>query len=104
MGLPKNALRQKASSLRSQIDQESQRLVGTKETGLNASIAEFEGAMMEKEFAEPWQDAATVADGLRVPAAVGDFLIMRALRESNGTAIAVSGTVALKAAWSAEAE
>ena len=43
-----------------------------------------------REFAEPWPDAATVADGLRVPAAVGDFLILRALRESNGTALAVS--------------
>ncbi len=43
-----------------------------------------------KEFAEPWASAATLADGLRVPAAVGDFLILRALRESNGTALAVS--------------
>jgi threonine synthase len=41
------------------------------------------------EFAEPWQDAATIADGLRVPAAVGDFLIMQALRESGGAAVAV---------------
>jgi threonine synthase len=41
------------------------------------------------EFAEPWQGAQTIADGLRVPAAVGDFLILRALRESNGTAVAV---------------
>jgi len=40
--------------------------------------------------AELWRDAHTIADGLRVPAAVGDFLILRALRESNGTAIAVS--------------
>jgi len=31
-----------------------------------------------------------VADGLRVPAAVGDFLILAALRESNGTAVAIS--------------
>lgn len=43
-----------------------------------------------REFAEPWQGAKTVADGLRVPAAVGDFLILRALRESGGTAVAVS--------------
>ncbi|MGC9332597.1 MAG: threonine synthase [Anaerolineae bacterium] len=43
-----------------------------------------------EEFAEPWPDAATVADGLRVPSAVGDFLILRALRESQGTAVAVS--------------
>ena len=42
------------------------------------------------EFAEFWEDAATVADGMRVPAAVGDFLILRAIRESRGSAIAVS--------------
>ena len=42
------------------------------------------------EFADPWQDAATVASGLRVPVAVGDFLMLRALRESGGTAVAVT--------------
>ncbi|HDL85932.1 MAG TPA: threonine synthase, partial [Candidatus Acetothermia bacterium] len=42
------------------------------------------------EFASPWEDAHTVAAGLRVPQAIGDFLILRAIRESNGTAIAVS--------------
>ena len=42
------------------------------------------------ETAEPWQGAHTVASGLRVPGAVGDFLMLRALRESGGTAIAVS--------------
>ncbi len=40
--------------------------------------------------AEPWEDARTVADGLRVPAAVGDFLILDAIRESGGGALAVS--------------
>jgi threonine synthase len=43
-----------------------------------------------KEFAEPWQDAQTMAAGIRVPAAVGDFLILRAVRESGGAALAVS--------------
>jgi threonine synthase len=43
-----------------------------------------------EEFATPWQEAQTVAAGLRVPAAVGDFLMLRALRESGGTAVAVS--------------
>jgi threonine synthase len=43
-----------------------------------------------EEFASPWEEAQTVAAGLRVPAAVGDFLILRALRESDGTAVAVS--------------
>jgi threonine synthase len=40
--------------------------------------------------ASPWDNPATVADGLRVPRAIGDFLILRAVRESGGTAIAVS--------------
>ena len=39
--------------------------------------------------AEEWADPATIASGLRVPSAVGDFLILRALRESHGTAVAV---------------
>jgi len=42
------------------------------------------------EKAQPWEDATTVADGLRVPRAIGDFLILRAVRESGGTALAVS--------------
>jgi threonine synthase len=41
------------------------------------------------EFAEPWQNAQTMASGIRVPAAVGDFLMLRALRESGGTAVSV---------------
>jgi threonine synthase len=41
-------------------------------------------------FAEPWQDAQTRASGIRVPSAVGDFLILDALRESGGSAVAVS--------------
>ena len=49
-------------------------------------------------FAEPWEGAKTVADGLRVPAAVGDFLILRALRESGGTAVAVADEEMVEAA------
>jgi threonine synthase len=37
-----------------------------------------------------WENASTIADGLRVPRAIGDFLILRAVRESGGTALAVS--------------
>jgi threonine synthase len=43
-----------------------------------------------KETAEPWPQAKTVASGLRVPHALADFLMLRALRESNGTALSVS--------------
>lgn len=42
------------------------------------------------EFAERWEDAHTIAMGIRVPRAVGDFLILRAVRESGGAALAVS--------------
>jgi len=42
------------------------------------------------EKAEPWAGASTLADGLRVPRAIGDFLILRAVRQSGGTALAVS--------------
>jgi threonine synthase len=42
------------------------------------------------EKAQPWEGAATLADGLRVPRAIGDFLILRAIRESGGTAVSVS--------------
>src|SRR5438094_639432 len=43
-----------------------------------------------KQSVKPWQNAKTVASGLRVPQAVADFLILRALRESHGTALSVS--------------
>jgi threonine synthase len=42
------------------------------------------------ERARPWQDASTIAWGLRVPRAVGDFLMLRVLRECRGGAVAVS--------------
>jgi len=37
-----------------------------------------------------WERAATVASGLRVPKPLGDFLLLRAIRESRGTAVAVA--------------
>ena len=43
-----------------------------------------------EEFAEPFPDPQTLAAGMRVPAAIGDFLVIRAVRESGGTAITVS--------------
>jgi threonine synthase len=50
-----------------------------------------------EEFAERWEDAATVATGIRVPKAVGDFLILRAVRESGGGALAVAEQAILQA-------
>ena len=42
------------------------------------------------EKAAPWENAQTAADGLRVPRAIGDFLILKAIRDSGGTALSVS--------------
>lgn len=50
-----------------------------------------------EEFAERWEDAHTVAAGIRVPKAVGDFLILRAVRESGGKALAVGDPAIVRA-------
>jgi len=44
------------------------------------------------EFSEFFHNAETIASGLRVPKALGDFLVLRAVRESGGMAISVSDT------------
>ena len=41
-------------------------------------------------FADEFPNAATTASGLRVPKAIGDFLILDALRNSGGTAVSVT--------------
>jgi threonine synthase len=69
------------------IGSERPRMVTVQSTGCAPIVKAFEDG---ERHAELWQGAATVADGLRVPVAVGDFLILDAIRESNGTAIAVT--------------
>ena len=71
-------------------------LIGSKRPRMYAVQAEGCAPMVRafeqgEEFAERWDNPATVATGIRVPKAVGDFLILRAVRESGGAAIAVSG-------------
>jgi threonine synthase len=62
------------------------RMVCVQSTGCPPLVRAFEAG---QQHAEPCKDAQTVASGIRVPGAVGDFLILRAVRESGGTAIAV---------------
>ena len=50
-----------------------------------------------KETAELWENANTIAAGIRVPVAVGDFLIIRAVNDSKGFAISVSDDEIIKA-------
>jgi threonine synthase len=63
------------------------RMVSVQSEGCAPIVRAFEQG---KRFADEFENAATVASGLRVPKAVGDFLILDALRASKGTAVAVS--------------
>ena len=63
------------------------RMVTVQAAGCAPIVRAFEEG---KRFADEFADASTVASGLRVPKAVGDFLILDALRASGGTAVAVS--------------
>src|SRR5690606_5686583 len=63
------------------------RMVSVQADGCAPIVRAFEQGT---ETAAPWENAHTVADGLRVPRAIGDFLILDAVRRSGGTAIAVS--------------
>jgi threonine synthase len=63
------------------------RLIVTQAEGCAPLVKAFaEG----KEVSEYWERASTIAAGLRVPHALGDFLVLRAIRETGGTALAVS--------------
>jgi threonine synthase len=62
------------------------RMVSVQSEGCAPIVRAFERG---DRFAEPWQHASTRASGIRVPSAVGDFMILDALRVSGGTAVAV---------------
>ncbi len=62
------------------------RMVSVQSTGCAPIATAFAAG---SRFAEPFANAATIASGIRVPAAVGDFMILDAVRESQGTALAV---------------
>ena len=69
------------------IDGKRPRMVAVQAEGCAPIVRAFEAGHTH---AEIWQDAHTLAAGIRVPAAIGDFLILDAIRESNGFATAVS--------------
>ena len=62
------------------------RMFSVQSTGCAPMVRAWEEG---REEAGTWEDAVTYAAGLRVPGAVGDFLILRAIRESEGGAVAV---------------
>jgi threonine synthase len=63
------------------------RMVAVQAAGCAPMVRAFEAGV---EHAPRWENAQTIASGIRVPQAIGDFLILRAVRESGGFAIAVS--------------
>src|SRR5438477_12331539 len=62
------------------------RMVAVQAAGCAPIVRAYERG---ENHAEPWQNAQTIASGIRVPAAVGDFLILDALRKSRGLAMAI---------------
>jgi len=68
------------------LGQKKPRMVAVQATGCAPIVKAYEAG---EEHAPLWENAHTYAAGIRVPIAVGDFLILRAVRESGGFAIAV---------------
>ena len=63
------------------------RMIACQSTGCAPIVSAFQQG---KRFAEHFENADTIASGLRVPSAVGDFMIIDAIRESGGTAVAAA--------------
>ncbi len=76
------------------IDSKRPRMVSVQSDGCAPIVRAFHAG---ERFAREFENAATVASGLRVPKAIGDFLILDALHKSGGTAIAVSDEELLNA-------
>jgi threonine synthase len=75
------------------------RLIAVQAAGCAPIVRAFESGSVH---AARWDDAHTIAAGIRVPAAIGDALILQAVRESGGGALAVDDA-AIERAWSTAA-
>ncbi len=69
------------------IGKKRPRMVAVQAAGCAPIVRAYEAG---EEHAPRWDEAHTIASGIRVPQAVGDFLILRAVRESGGYAVAVA--------------
>ena len=77
------------------IGPERPKMFAVQASGCAPIVRAFEAGEVH---AERWEDAHTIAAGIRVPKAVGDFLILRAVRQSGGKAVAVGDPAILRAA------
>ena len=69
------------------IGSERPKMVVVQAEGCAPIVRAFERG---ERHAQPWENATTIAAGIRVPAAIGDYLVLDAVRESGGTAVTVS--------------
>lgn len=76
------------------VDGPAPRVIVVQSSGCAPLVHAFEEGRSES---EPWPDAETIAAGLRVPKPLGDELVLRAIRETGGTAIAVDDREILEA-------
>ena len=76
------------------IGKKRPRMVAVQASGCAPMVRAYKAGV---EHAERWDNAHTIASGIRVPQAIGDFLILRAVRESGGFAIAGSDEAITKA-------
>ncbi|MBA3656803.1 MAG: threonine synthase [Gemmatimonadaceae bacterium] len=76
------------------IDSRRPRMISVQAEGCAPIVRAFEAGT---DHAAEFENAATIASGLRVPKAIGDFLILRAVRDSGGRAVAVSDSAMIQA-------
>ncbi len=72
------------------------KMVSVQPSGCQPIVRAFKDG---EKFAKPWENAHSFAGGIRVPSAIGDYLILQSLRESKGTAIAVDDSEIKKAMY-----
>src|SRR6185312_452652 len=76
------------------IDPKRPKMIAVQAAGCSPITRAYEQNQPDSKF---WEGASTVASGLRVPKALGDFLVLKAVRESGGTAVSVSDSDLLDA-------
>ncbi|MFW9951532.1 MAG: threonine synthase [Candidatus Thorarchaeota archaeon] len=79
------------------IGSERPKMVSVQPSGCQPIVRAFENG---DEFATLWENAQSFASGIRVPGAIGDYLILNAVRKSHGTAIAVDDSEIREAMYS----
>ena len=69
------------------IDKPKTRMIAVQSEGCAPIVKAYKSGALN---AEMWNDAKTFAAGIRVPSAIGDYLILETIRESSGTAVTVT--------------